>query len=237
MSATNTVNGLIARLPLIQRKQFFSAGEFVDLEVAMTLCEFDERIRYVYFPSNGFVSMVASVSGHPPLGVDLIGNEGMIGASLILGVDRSPGSGIVQGAGTALKLEASVFRRALNDSESLRQIVGRYLYVLLVQSSISAACTHFHEVEPRLARCLRAIQDRASSSQFRITHQCLSDMLGVQRRAVTTAAGSLKHQGLISYSRGDIKVADRRGLEAAACECYKIASGQYRSIFKPALTA
>ena len=231
MSATEETNQLIERLPRAEVSRFISKCKLVDLGIHSVLCEFDEPISFVYFPCVGFISLVTSVLGRPPLEVNLIGREGMLGASLILGQNQSPIRGIVQGAGSALQMDTASFRQVLGDSAALRQLLGRYLYVLMAQSSHIASCTHFHGIEQRLARALLATHDRVAKDRFALTHQSLADMLGVQRSAVTIAAGNLQALALISYSRGQISVVNRAGLEAASCGCYEIVSADYSALF------
>jgi CRP-like cAMP-binding protein len=150
----------------------------------------------------------------------MVGNEGMLGVSLILGVSISPIHAVVQSGGTALRMSVLHFRRQLELSDPLLRLLKRYLFVVIGQFAQSSACTRFHVVEARLARCLLMTQDRAHSAQFHMTHEFLAAMLGVRRECVTIAATSLQHEKLIHYRRGHITVRDRNGLEKAACSCY-----------------
>jgi CRP-like cAMP-binding protein len=154
----------------------------------------------------------------------LIGDEGMLGATLALGVGASAQRGVVQGTGTALRMPAAQFRRDLSNHPRLARTLNRYVYVLVAQLSQNAACNRFHPVEARLARWLLMTHDRAHADEFRLTHQFLADMLGVRRGAVTIASGALQERRLTRYSHGRINIVSRKGLEAAACECY--ASGR-----------
>jgi CRP-like cAMP-binding protein len=161
----------------------------------------------------------------------LIGNEGMLGATVILGVNVAPLRAVVQGAGTALRINTVDFRLILGEGKALPRTINRYLYVMLAQLSQTAACNHFHEIEPRLARWLLMTHDRAHADHFHLTHEFLADMLGVRRSGITVAAGALQAKNLIGYTRGEISILDRTGLEAAACECYEVVNRDYQQLF------
>lgn len=206
-------------------------GEPVDLSFGTILCEPDQRYRHVYFPLTGFISVVAKVGGHQPLEMGMIGNEGMLGVTLVLGIGVAPLRGVVQGSGSALRMTVAQLRRGLRDSPSLLRVLNRYLYVLMAQLSQTTICTRFHEVEARLARWLLMTHDRAHAGHFHLTHEFLADMLGVRRSAVTIAAGALRERKLISYVRGEIRVLSRQGLEAASCECYRAGVDDYTRVF------
>ena len=215
------VNRLIDGLSAETRKRILKLCAPVELAFGTVLCEANQPLRHVYFPLTGFISLVAIVKDHPPLEIGLIGNEGMLGATLALDVTSARLRGIVQGPGTALRMTAAQLRLLLRENRALRRTINRYLFVLLAQQSRSIACTRFHEIKSRLARWLLMTHDRAHADHFYLTHQYLADMLGVQRSAVTIAAGALQRNKVIRYVRGEIIVLDRRGLEAASCECYR----------------
>lgn len=224
-------NSLIDRMAPADRLRILEQCRPVDLVLGATLCEADRPLRHVYFPLTGFISLVATVGGHPPMEMGLIGSEGLLGATLVLGVNRARLRGVVQGAGTALRMTSTQVRRELKRSPSLTRILSRYLYVMLAQLSQTAACTRFHHIEARLARWLLTTHDRAHGDQFYLTHKFLADMLGVQRSAVTIAAGALQARKLIHYTRGEISILNRRGLEAKSCECYEATIRDYAELF------
>ncbi len=224
------VNSLIERLPRKERERLLGSCEPVELRFGDLLCETNHPLRYAYFPLVGFISLVFPTKGHRPLEMALIGNEGMLGAKLALGMRLAPLSGIVQGSGSALRISASNLGKQLLESPVLLSILHRYLYILIKQLSQNNACNRFHEVAPRLARWLLTTQDRALSDEFHLTQQFLADMLGVRRSAVSIAATALQKKRFISYSRGDIRILSRKGLQASACSCYSALLSDYDQI-------
>lgn len=220
-------NRLLAALPYEDRQRFLAGCEPVELVFAEILAEPGERVRHVYFPTGSCISLTTPSGGCASLEVGLIGDEGMLGSSLILGVDVSPLHALVQGAGPALRMEVAPFRSELDLSSALQCLLRRYLYVVMGQLAQTAACSRFHVLEARLARWLLMTQDRAHSDRFHVTHEFLSCMLGVRRVGVTKAATGLQDRRLISYSRGNITVLDRDGLIAVSCGCYAADKAAY----------
>ncbi len=233
MSTTNpkrVVNRLIEALPRQQRNRMLDRCEPVALGFGTLLYKPGQLVRQVYFPLTGFISLMIVLGDHKPLEMGLIGNEGLLGATLALGVPTAPMLAVVQGSGSALRMSAVQLRRELRTSPSLLRTLHHYLYVLMAQLSQTAACTHFHAVEPRLARWLLMTHDRANADHFHLTHQYLADMLGVRRSSITIAAGALQRKKFIRYIRGEIHILDRKGLEAASCECYAALIKDYAGI-------
>ncbi|MCW8875414.1 MAG: Crp/Fnr family transcriptional regulator [Gammaproteobacteria bacterium] len=235
MPATKPVhvatNRILATLPLTDRKRFLSSCKPVELAHGEVLAESGERLSHVYFPIKSSISLLTPIiDGHTSLKIGLIGDEGMLGIHLILGVDVSPLRAVVQCAGQALRMDIASFLREFRSGRALQQELNRYLYVILTQFAQSAACNRFHVVEERLARFLLMTHDRAHSDAFHVTHEYLACMLGVRRVGVTKAASSLQRRNLIQYSRGNVTVLDRRGLEAAACACYAADNAVYRRL-------
>ena len=230
IKCAQTKNRLLAALPVQERKRFLAVCEPVELAFAEILTEPGKRIRHVYFPTGSFISLVMRVDRSDCLGVGLVGDEGMCGASLILGVNAAQQHVVVQGKGTALRMSVARFLRQLAQSPALAMILKRYLYVILGQLAQTAACTRFHVVEARLARWLLMTQDRAHSGKFHVTQEFLAYMLGVRRVGVTKAATALQNRNLIRYSRGNITILDRGGLEDAACVCYAADNSSYNAI-------
>ena len=223
-------NRLLAFLPVKDRQRFLAGCKPIDLVFSETVAEPGARIQHAIFPTQSFISLVAPIDGKAKLEVGLVGNEGMLGISLLLGVNDWPLHALVQGEGEALCMTAANFKQQLETSLALRRVLNRYLYVMIGQLAQTAACTHFHVVEARLARWLLMTQDRAHSNTFHVTHEFLAYMLGVRRVGVTKAATSLQNQQLISYRRGDITVLDRDGLLAASCSCYAADTAMYSRV-------
>ena len=199
---------------------FLGICEPVQLVLSEVLYQPGKPTRHVYFPTEGFISLVALTEDDAGVEVGMVGSEGMLGAHLALGVNAAPLHALVQGPGAAWRIGSGEFRAALTRSPALRRVLNRYLYVLMAQLGASATCLRFHLIGERLARWLLMSQDRAHSDSFHVTHEFLAYMLGVRRVGITAAAGTLQRQGVIEYHRGAFQVLDRGALEAAACGCY-----------------
>ena len=223
-------NRLIAALPPRQAQRLLAAYEVVELGTGEILYEPDTRIRHAYFPSDSFISLVIPVDGTANLEVGLVGNEGMLGSPLILGVNVSPLRAVVQGAGPAWRMNAVTFARELGRGLALRQTLHRYLQARMSQLAQAAACTRYHVVEERLARLLLMTQDRVQGDDFHVTHEFLAYMLGVRRVGITKAASALQTRKLIRYRRGEVTILDRIGMEAASCGCYQADRDTYEGM-------
>lgn len=225
-------NHLIELLPRRERLHLLGLCEPIELVFAEVLCEPGERTRYVYFPVDGFISLLTRIGGKVALEVGMVGREGMLGVQMAMGVRLAPLHALVQGSGLALRVGAGAFKRELAENAPLQSELSRYACVLMQQLAVSAACLRFHEIGPRLARWLLMSQDRAQADSFRVTHEFLAYMLGVRRAGVTRAATGLQRARHIEYSRGRLTVLDRKGLEAAACECYAADRKSYTDILE-----
>jgi CRP-like cAMP-binding protein len=228
----NSSNRLLRSLPREHCARLLRDGEAVELHLGDVLHEADTPIEYAYFPDTSFISITAT-AGDRSMEVGLIGNEGMLGVPLVLGLQSSRLRALVQGAGRALRVKARTFQRELAANALLQEHIDRYLYVRFVDLAQSALCNRYHVVEARLARLLLMAHDRSQADCFHMTHKLIAGMLGVRRSGVTTAAGILQRRKVISYSRGMITVLDRAGLEQEACICYQIARSTYEQLLGP----
>jgi CRP-like cAMP-binding protein len=227
-------NSLLAALPGKNYQRLLSGLECVTLNFGDVLYETGQKMQHVYFPGNSLVSLLTLVDGRMALEVGMVGREGMVGIPLALGSDVSPVRALVQGAGTALRMKSARFSREILKNPKLQHEVYRYANALMAQVSQTAACNRFHVVAARLARWLLMTRDRMRSTEFRLTQEFLSHMLGVRRVGVTNAARALQDRKLIDYSRGKIVILDDKGLEAAACECYALVNAKANGANTPA---
>jgi CRP-like cAMP-binding protein len=175
----------------------------------------------VYFPNDSLISLLVD-TGAGELEVGMVGNEGMLGIALALGQQASPVRALVQGEGSAMRMSASAFKRALARNGELRREIDRCTYVAMTTAMRIAACNNKHVLSSRLARWLLMVRDRLGRTEFRMTQEFLAAMLGVRRAGVTDAAGALQRRKLIGYSRGNVRILNARGLADAACSCYRV---------------
>jgi CRP-like cAMP-binding protein len=226
----HSVNLLLEALPGVDRRRLLSQCEIVDVAFAEVLYAPPGELDHAYFPIDSFISLIMPIDADCSLVGGLVGNEGMFGIPLALGVNASPMRAVVQGAGSALRIDTAAFRRELARTPALRRCIERYVSVHVSQLAQTAGCTRFHLVEARLARWLLMTQDRAHARSFHATQEFLALMLGVRRVGVTKAASALQQRDLIRYSRGNVTVLDRRGLKAASCGCYDADRSSYDRI-------
>ena len=218
-------NQLLSALPAKTLQSLLKDGALAEVELALgvALHEPGAQIGHVYFPEQCVISLLAAADGRMSLEVGLVGRDGMAGIAVAMGSTVSPVRALVQRQGLAMRLDADRFRLLLAESEALKLAVSRYAHGLMVQATQAAFCSHYHLLESRLARALLMMRDRVHSNALHLTHEFLAHALGVRRVGITKAATSLQQKGLISYSRGDIRILDAAGLEAAACSCYEAA--------------
>jgi CRP-like cAMP-binding protein len=215
-------NRLLAALPAKEYQRLLPQLETVTLAFAQVIYKPGDTIRHVYFPNNSIVSLLAAENHHASLEVGMIGNEGMTGISVFMGVSKSRTLALVQGAGTAVRMKSAALRQESDDVGPFHRLLHLYTHSLLTQMSLSSACNRFHPLNARLARWLLMTQDRIGSDEFRLTQEFMSNMLGVRREGVNKAAGDLQRGKLVRYSRGQMAVLNRAGLEKLSCPCYQI---------------
>jgi CRP-like cAMP-binding protein len=199
----------------------------VAFEYKKSLYEASRPIDHVYFPIDGVASLVLTTSDGSSAEVGTIGSEGLVGLPVCLGDREAPSSVYVQVPGTALQIDARIFRSELARSPALNLIMLRYAHAFFNQVAQSAACAHLHRVEQRCCRWLLMTRDRMPSDDFLLTHEFLGMMLGVRRTTVTDVMGSLQKAGLIRYRRGHVTILDHEALRQRTCECYEISKLEF----------
>jgi CRP-like cAMP-binding protein len=199
----------------------------VAFEYRKSLYEAGRQIGQVYFPIDGVASLVITTVEGASAEVGTIGSEGMVGLPICLGDRDAPSSVYVQVPGTALRMEAGIFRDVLERSRTLNLAMLRYAHAFFNQVAQSAACAHLHRVEQRCCRWLLMTRDRMPSGDFLLTHEFLGMMLGVRRTTVTDVMGGLQKAGLIRYRRGHVSILDHEALRQRACECYEISKLEF----------
>lgn len=202
------------------------------LPVYEPIFEPDEPIRQVYFPARGTVSIVTVLEDGSTSELSVVGNEGMVGLSVALGVEVMANRlAFVQIAGSGLLLKSPIFKKEFQKSPEFHDLILRYTHAYITQIAQSAACNQLHHLEQRLARWLLSCRERMKSDELHLTQELIAIMIGARRPSVTDAASSLQKAGLIRYSRGVIVILDRAGLERAACECYAVVRREYERLY------
>ena len=220
-------NRILAILADDDRQGFRAQLERVQLEFKHVIYEPNEPVSHVYFPLTGMISLLTIMDDGSAIEVATVGNEGMIGLPVFLGAGSMPGRAITQVPSEAWRMPAEAFRAVVHSSGALHQILQRYTQALLNQIAQSAACNRVHPMTERCARWILLTHDRIGVDAFPLTHEFLSQMLGVRRATVTVATGALHQARLIRSHRGRITVLDRAGLESASCECYRVIRDEY----------
>jgi CRP-like cAMP-binding protein len=223
-------NRLLRKLPEADLSLLQPHLELVALERAKQLEHPQRPIEHLYFMESGITSVVVSRGWSVPVEVGLIGREGVTGLAVILGNVSSPHSTFIQAAGTALRIAVPPFRKALDRSDALRNLLLRYVHVHMVQIAQTAAANAKGSIEERLARWLLMAHDRIDDERLPLTHEFLAVMLGTRRPGATEAVHALIDRGLIRTNRGVILVVDREGLVARAGKFYGEPEAEYRKV-------
>jgi CRP-like cAMP-binding protein len=223
-------NRLLALLPRPEYNRLFPNPRPISLEFKHVLYEPEALIDFAYFPSNGVVSQVTVMEDGAIIELSTVGNEGMIGLPIALGIAESSSKAVVQVPVIGLRMPADTLRAETSRDSPLRRLLLRYAGTFLFQISQTVACNGLHSVQQRCCRWLLMTHDRVRGDEFPITHEFLAQMLGVRRPSVTEVLRPLQQDGLIDYRRGKMVILDRKGLEGASCECYRTVRREYDRI-------
>ena len=221
-SHLSTRNLLLSTLPKHEYERLLRNMEHFHLVRGKVLYGMGDAVRYAYFPISGMASVLSITEDGKATEIGVIGSEGMVGISIVLGFKTTPYQVVVQLSGDALRIRTDKLNDEFKRGGQLHDLLLRYTHTLLTQVSQSASCNCFHTVEARLCRWLLVSRDRARSETLHLTQEFLSQMIGVPRTSVTAIAGKLQKAGLVRYSRGKIQIINQQGLEAFSCECYRV---------------
>lgn len=226
-------NRLLDALPAETRRALQPRLHVRPYRLRDTVCEPGSYLAHAIFPIDALISVIAVMADGAGIEIGMVGREGMFHVGFVLGDEAPSQRAIVQAEGTALAIEAAELRRLLKKDAALERLLLRYAQTMLNTAAQSAACNRLHSLRQRCARWLLMAHDRARGAEIRFTHDFLSLMLGARRAGVTVAAQSLQADKLIDYRRGIIAIRDRKGLEAAACECYAFIAADYERLITP----
>jgi CRP-like cAMP-binding protein len=215
-------NKLLLAIPDEEFRKIRSRLQFVDLPHHFILHQPHQTVRFAHFPNAGLISLVVELKDGRTVEAGLLGNEGASGMPAVLGLSRSPLREIVQIEGDAFRMRVNALRELLPSTPVLQATLNRYAAGLAMQVAQTAACNRLHKIEERLSRWLLIAQDRVDSGIVPITHDFLATMLGTDRPSVSVAAGVLQREGIIEYTRGSVRILNRKKLESFACECYAL---------------
>lgn len=221
------LNHLLDALLKVDYDRLFPHLELVEMPLGEVLCESGDQLQHVYFPTTSIVSLLYVMEDGASAEIAVVGNEGILGVPVLLGGESTPGRAVVQSAGHGYSMKSQILKNEFNQAGPLQRLLLRYTQALITQMAQTAVCNRHHTVEQQLCRWLLLSIDRLSGDELNMTQELIANMLGVRREGVTEAAGALQHLGLIHYSRGHIKVIDRKGLEAKSCECYQVVKDEF----------
>jgi CRP-like cAMP-binding protein len=213
-------NHLLAALPEEEYDFIFPHLEEIIMPLGDVIYESGGELRYVYFPTTCIVSLLYVMENGASAEIAVVGNEGIVGIALFMGGGSMPNRAVVQSAGCAYRLRGSMIQKEFNQNGPMMRLLLRYTQALITQMAQTAVCNRHHSIDQQLCRWLLLSLD--TSNKLTMTQELIANMLGVRREGVTEAAGKLQETGLINYSRGQITVLDRMGLEARVCECYQV---------------
>ena len=220
-------NDLLAALPPEVYERLRPHLEPMLLPVGLALHEPGDAQEHVYFPTDCIVAFLYSMENGSAAEIAVVGREGMVGTSMVIGGGGPPSRAVVASTGKAFRLRASVLKAEFERASELQHLLLGFMQARLAQTAQTVICTRYHTLEQQLCRWLLWSLDRVSSNTLTMTHELIANMLGVRRESVTDAVGHLRAAGLIDYTRGHITVVDRLKLEEKVCECYAVVKKEY----------
>jgi CRP-like cAMP-binding protein len=220
-------NHLLSGLPEAEWARLSPHLMAIDMPLGQVVYESGDLLQFVYFPTTSIVSLLYVMEDGVSAEIAVVGNEGLIGIALFMGGETTPNRAVVQSAGMAYRLDASVLKEEFHRAGPVQRLLLRYTQALITQMAQTAVCNRHHSIDQQLCRWLLLSIERLPSNELQMTQELIANMLGVRRSGVTEAALKLQDAGLIRYSHGHIEVLDRPGLEQRACECYGIVKREF----------
>jgi CRP-like cAMP-binding protein len=217
-----TQNHLLAAFPRLEYDRIAAGLELVPMPLGTVLSESGRTMQYLYFPTTCIVSLLYVLEDGCSAEIAVVGNEGVVGISLFMGGGSTSSRAVVRGGGHAYRLKANLLMQEFEHGGPVQRLLLRYTQALITQMTQTAVCNRHHSVEQQLCRTLLLTLERLNGTSLTLTHELIAGVLGVRREGISEAAGNLQRAGLIRYSRGHIEVLDRAGLQATACECYRV---------------
>jgi CRP-like cAMP-binding protein len=226
-------NHILDALPPSERKRIFPHLKLAELRLGMVLYESGDAQRYIYFPTDSIVSLLYVLENGASAEISVVGNEGVIGVALFMGGETTTNRAIVQSAGSTYRLSGRRLKQEFEHQGETMHILLRYTQALITQMAQTAVCNRHHTIHQQLCRWLLLSLDRLPDNTLVMTQELIANMLGVRREGVTDAAGKLHKLGVITYSRGTIRVLDRQRLEQLCCECYGVVRKETDRLLPP----
>ena len=223
-------NWLFKSLPLAEWERLLPYIQPFDMTLGLVLSESGDKMNYVYFPTTAIVSLLYGLENGSSAEIAVVGNEGCVGVAIFMGGQSTLSSSVVQSAGKSYRIKADVILEEFGKAGPMMHLFLRYTQALITQMSQTAVCNRHHTLDQQFCRWLLLSLDRLTSNDLVMTQELISNMLGVRREGVTEAALKVQKAGLISYSRGHIKILDRKGLEHRTCECYQVVKTEYERL-------
>jgi CRP-like cAMP-binding protein len=232
---SNDENYLLSVLPSAEREYLYSQLELVHMPLGQVLYESGDKLRYAYFPTTSIVSLLYVMENGSSAEIAVVGNDGIVGLSILMGGGSMPNRAVVQSAGYGYRIPTSLIQTEFNRNGPVLRLLLRYTQALITQMSQTAVCNRHHSIDQQLCRWLLLSIDRLPTNKLEMTQELIGNMLGVRREGVTKAAGKLHKAGLINYKRGHIVVLNRAGLEERVCECYRVVRDEVARILPPVI--
>ncbi len=223
-------NHLLGMLPRDEYLRLEPELELVEMKLGQSLVESGKIMKHVYFPTDAIISLLNVMEDGSSTEIAVVGAEGIVGISLFMGGETTPSRAIVQSSGSAYQLKGQIIKDEFYRAGPLQRLLLRYTQALITQMAQTAVCNRHHSLDQQLCRWLLLSLDRLPTNELAMTQELIANMLGVRREGVTESAGNLQKAGLISYSRGVIRILDRPGLEKRVCECYSVVKKEYERL-------